>query len=151
MKCLVTGGRRFAERYELYLESGGKPDTPEAERLQAMDALDKQALIAALEGFVAWAKQKKASTITFIHGACPRGADSIVANWIAYMNTAYFAGTNFQNKFGYPNVIEDAHPADWVTHGPKAGPMRNTDMVECNPNYCIAAWDGSTSGSGTFD
>lgn len=48
-----------------------------------------------------------------LHGACPSGADA--------MAQGLFRSHGFQVR---------AIPADWDTHGPKAGPMRNQTMVE---------------------
>ena len=37
-------------------------------------------------------------------------------------------------------------PADWDTHGKKAGYLRNTEMAEY-ANRCVVFWDGKSKGS----
>jgi predicted Rossmann fold nucleotide-binding protein DprA/Smf involved in DNA uptake len=39
-------------------------------------------------------------------------------------------------------------PADWETHGPKAGPLRNKQIVEACEQL-VAIWDGSSKGTAT--
>jgi hypothetical protein len=59
--------------------------------------------------------------LVIVHGACPRGADSIAAAW------CHRAG-----------VATEEHPADWVRHGRAAGIRRNTAMVATRPDLCLA-------------
>lgn len=59
--------------------------------------------------------------VTVIHGACPNGADHMAHEWAR----------------GYGATIE-AHPANWVKHGPKAGPIRNALMVTAGADICLA-------------
>lgn len=72
--------------------------------------------------------------ITVVHGACPYGgADVFASDWaeIAF------------------NTEEEAHPADFAGLGPKAGPMRNQEMVDLGADICLAF---PTEGSrGTWD
>jgi hypothetical protein len=59
--------------------------------------------------------------ITVVHGACPTGADHMAHEWAR----------------GYGATIE-AHPANWVKHGAKAGPIRNALMVTHGADICLA-------------
>lgn len=59
--------------------------------------------------------------ITVIHGACPTGADHMAHEWAR----------------GFGCTIE-AHPANWVKHGRRAGPMRNALMVVAGADICLA-------------
>lgn len=72
--------------------------------------------------------------ITVVHGACPYGgADAFASDWaeIAF------------------NAEEEAHPADFDGLGPKAGPLRNQEMVDLGADICLAF---PTEGSrGTWD
>lgn len=55
--------------------------------------------------------------VTFVHGACPTGADAMVSKFVARCNE-FYAGT----------YKEERHPADW-SRGKMAGPIRNQQMV----------------------
>lgn len=57
---------------------------------------------------------------TVMHGAC-RGADKIAA--------AQALDLGF--------VVQD-FPADWKTHGMKAGVLRNLQMLDCGPDVVLA-------------
>lgn len=59
--------------------------------------------------------------VTIVHGACPTGADHMAHEWAR----------------GYGARIE-AHPANWVKHGRKAGPIRNALMVAEGADICLA-------------
>lgn len=65
-----------------------------------------------------------------IHGDCPTGADAIGAQWATDRG-----------------VKQTAMPADWDTHGAKAGPLRNQAMIDLLPDYVI----GFPGGRGTRD
>lgn len=60
--------------------------------------------------------------ITVVHGDCPAGADLFASLWARKV-----AG-----------IDEEAHPADWDTHGRAAGPIRNQQMVDAGADVCIA-------------
>lgn len=59
--------------------------------------------------------------VIVVHGACPRGADAIAAEWAA----------NY-------SVPVEAHPADWKQFGKAAGFRRNTEMVRLGAGVCLA-------------
>lgn len=40
--------------------------------------------------------------------------------------------------------------ADWVTHGKKAGILRNIDMANSGAEALIALWDGESKGTGAM-
>jgi hypothetical protein len=65
--------------------------------------------------------------ITFVHGACPSGADRIASEFINRIN---MSGTD------YPS--EEPHPADWDRFGKSAGFRRNAEMVSLGADLCIA-------------
>lgn len=64
-----------------------------------------------------------------VHGAA-KGADRI-------------AGQEAQ-KLG---LYVEEHPADWQTHGKRAGYIRNLDMAELGADLCLAFWDGRSKGT----
>jgi len=61
----------------------------------------------------------KGQDVTLVHGAA-RGLDTIAAK--------------VAKEFGW-NV--EPHPADWDTHGKKAGALRNKQMVDLGADVCI--------------
>lgn len=70
--------------------------------------------------------------ITVVHGACPYGgADAFASDWaeIAF------------------NTEEEAHPADFAGLGPKAGPLRNQEMVDLGADICLAFPTGGSRGT----
>lgn len=66
---------------------------------------------------------------TIVHGNA-KGADRI-------------AGQEGQ-KLGH--LIEE-HPADWETHGKRAGYLRNAHMASLGADLCLAFWDGRSRGT----
>lgn len=55
------------------------------------------------------------------HGACPTGADAVTQRWA--------------DRRGVPC---SEFPADWLTYGKQAGPMRNKYMVHQGHDMCVA-------------
>lgn len=64
---------------------------------------------------------------TIVVGDCPSGADAYARSYSSYRGVAL-------------TVVE----ADWRTHGRKAGPIRNREMVDTyKPDVCLAfLWPG---------
>lgn len=60
--------------------------------------------------------------VTLVHGACPIGADDIADDLFTYANLGPV----------------EAHPADWNTHGKRAGFLRNSLMVDLGADLCLA-------------
>lgn len=61
------------------------------------------------------------SGAVLVHGAC-RGADRMAAHVWAEL-------------LGWPT---EPHPADWDTHGRRAGMLRNNHMVRLGADLCLA-------------
>lgn len=59
--------------------------------------------------------------LVLVHGACPSGADRMAHEWAR----------------GFGAVIE-AHPANWVINGKRAGFIRNAHMVSLGADVCLA-------------
>lgn len=66
-----------------------------------------------------------------IHGDA-KGADRLAAELAA-------------REFG---LTVTAHPADWSTHGRRAGILRNLAMLDQHPDLVIGFWDGHSPGTG---
>jgi hypothetical protein len=58
--------------------------------------------------------------VVIVHGACPRGADAMAAQ--------------FAEGYGYAT---EPHPADW-SYGKQAGYIRNAEMVASRPDIVLA-------------
>lgn len=68
---------------------------------------------------------------TIITGGCPTGADKFAKEVAQRLDLDY---------------IE--YPADWVTNGKKAGPIRNQQMIRKEqPDICLAFLDGESRGT----
>jgi len=65
-----------------------------------------------------------------VHGDCPTGADRLAKEWA--------------ERFG---IQQEAHPADWETHGKAAGPKRNQEMVDLGADVCLAFPLGESRGT----
>jgi len=65
--------------------------------------------------------------LTVVHGACPKGADEIAHDWAC-----------FRRPGPGELVIIEPHPADWGTHGKRAGFIRNAEMVAAGAEICLA-------------
>ena len=77
---------------------------------------------AILSNAVAEAIPDNLTRVTLVHGACPTGAD-LFASQLARR---------------WRRFNEEAHPADWDTHGRAAGPIRNQAMVDLGADLCLA-------------
>jgi hypothetical protein len=72
-----------------------------------------------------WSALNKAASvrsIILVHGDCPTGADAMAKAWCRTQ----------------PDVLEEAHPADWERYGKAAGPKRNQKMVDLGADICLA-------------
>ncbi|MER6086566.1 DUF2493 domain-containing protein [Streptomyces bluensis] len=68
--------------------------------------------------------------VLLIHGACPRGADALA--------------DRFAGEIG---MRVSRHPADWATHGKRAGFLRNAEMVRAGADLCFAFIRGGSAGA----
>ena len=69
------------------------------------------------------------SNLTEIISGCAKGADTL--------------GERYAKERGFNTKL---FPADWKTHGRKAGPIRNKQMADYG-EMLIAFWDGKSSGT----
>lgn len=80
--------------------------------------------------------------LTVIHGACPRGADKIAAEWCRRQRQP---GLHWGT--GGATVHEERHPAAWETYGRRAGYVRNAEMVDAGADlvlaFCVAGSPGT--------
>lgn len=87
---------------------------------------DLDAIYDALDAAIA---QSPSRDVTVVHGACPRGADRIAAE--------YCTSNLYVERLGKRLVLEP-HPANWSQFGKLAGPFRNQDMVDLGADVCLA-------------
>ena len=90
---------------------------------------DHQTIYAALDAEAAGAPDG----IVLVHGGCPTGADEIAEQW---------SRTSWAVR-----LTVERHPADWTTHGDRAGPRRNTEMVALGADVCLAFIRNSSPGA----
>lgn len=72
--------------------------------------------------------------MVLIHGHCPTGADALADHW-------------GQQRV---DVTVERHPADWATHGKRAGFIRNAEMIDRVKGVMaivLAFWDGESKGT----
>src|SRR4051812_40404450 len=65
--------------------------------------------------------------MVLVHGHCPTGAD----HWADLWGQSHVAN----------GVVVERHPADWKGLGKAAGPVRNEEMVQTNPDLVVAFFD----------
>lgn len=65
-----------------------------------------------------------------VHGHCPKGVDAVADQWCREM-------VRVSNP-NYATVVAERWPADWATHGRRAGYVRNAKMVELGADVCLA-------------
>lgn len=68
--------------------------------------------------------------ITVVHGDCPTGADFWAEEWCV---------GNF--------FVGEKYPADWKTHGKRAGFVRNAEMVKLGADICVAFIKNNSKGA----
>lgn len=88
---------------------------------------DEQLIEDALEF---WSELATGQQTTLISGACPTGADAIAEK--------------LAERWGW--TIE-RHPADWSTHGKRAGYLRNKEMVDSKPDLCVGFVKNNSRGA----
>lgn len=94
---------------------------------------DPEIVHTVLSGF--WARSLF-ENFTVVEGQCPKGgADLYAAQWAAAVE----------------GVVHDPHPADWNKYGRAAGPIRNQEMLDTDPDVVIAFHDDLENSKGTKD
>jgi hypothetical protein len=87
---------------------------------------DRDLLFRKLDAFTAKLDKKK---LTIIHGGA-KGADTLANDWAFH-------------RMVHMLVFH----ADWDKHGKAAGPMRNKEMINAEPDALVAFWDGKSPGT----
>ena len=101
---LVTGSRTWRDRKVLW---------------DAMDQAFAEGAVA-LKGDDDW-------RVVIRHGACPKGADAMAAEWV-----------RIRKMIWGERLAEDRCPANWGKYGRRAGPIRNGLMVDAGADLALA-------------
>jgi hypothetical protein len=105
------------ERYILRILITGSRDWTDVRRIHF-----------ALEDF--WVRANTPKGIILVSGACPTGADKIAEDYVG-------------NRWG----DLERHPADWTTHGKRAGFIRNSEMIKLGADICLAFIKNESKGA----
>jgi len=84
----------------------------------------------AAEVRVAFANGFDLEDIVQVNGACPDGADARCAGIATVLG-----------------IKVEEHPADWATHGKRAGFLRNQEMVDLGADVCLAFIQDDSKGA----
>lgn len=80
--------------------------------------------------------------VTVVHGACPTGGDQHADAW----------GRLTRQRPAWPfeawSIQVERHPADWQTHGRRAGFVRNQHMVSLGADLVLGFLRGDSRGTG---
>jgi Protein of unknown function (DUF2493). len=94
---------------------------------------DKEIIDTALTEW--WREVGYPNEVTLVSGACPTGADRMCERSAAALRFRV-----------------ERYPADWETHGKRAGFIRNSEMVKLGADVCFAfIKNGSRGASHTAD
>ncbi|MBO0813849.1 MAG: DUF2493 domain-containing protein [Actinobacteria bacterium] len=88
---------------------------------------DRRRIFGALDALLAQCEMEPRKTLVVIHGDAPQGADAMARRWVYVKLNATVA-----------DVREERHPAQWGTHGKRAGFIRNAEMVDTGADLCLA-------------
>ena len=86
--------------------------------------------------YEAWTNRPEGCIFTVVHGACPRGADQIAAQWLIAMNRnpADYSDVHCNEEGVYP--LEESHPADWAAYGKSAQASAAIKIWSCLEQTC---------------
>lgn len=101
---LVTGSRTWTDRKVFW---------------DAMDQAFAEAAVS-MKGDDDW-------RVVIRHGACPKGADAMAAEWV-----------RIRKMIWGEYLSEDRCPANWARYGKRAGPIRNGLMVDAGADLALA-------------
>ena len=92
------------------------------------DWADKNAIEIGLR--TVWNSWDNDTDAVLIVGRCPTGADKIAEDiWVSW------------------GLTVEPYPADWKRYGRGAGPIRNKQMLNADPDVCLAFMNQGSSGT----
>ena len=83
------------------------------------DWTDREAIRLAFDAW--WKENGRPRDAILVSGGCPTGADLLCER--------LWSGRGY---------TVERHPADWTTHGKRAGFLRNSEMVAAGADVCLA-------------
>lgn len=79
------------------------------------------------------------------------GLRSLIGDHLVILHGAAKGADNLADQWKWNGVEVQPYPADWATYGKRAGPIRNRQMLDQQPDLVVAFHDRLEFSRGTKD